>query len=152
MDKTTLLRSMRDGHAVVAELVAALSDAALDAPAPGMDGWTRKDVLHHVAWWHNHAAGVVEALCGGREPYDPATWNIDGWNARTLAEGKGLTPLAVRNEEAQSFVRLVAAVESASSEQLFEAGHFAWMDDRILAATVEGDSFGHYPEHLPHLA
>lgn len=147
-----LLHAMRDAHATLAGLIDALSDEALDAPAPGMDGWTRKDVLHHIAWWHNHAAGVAEALRAGREPYDAATWDIDGWNARTLTDGKGMSALAVRNEEAQSFVRLVAAVEAASPAQLFEAGHFAWMDGRVLADTVEGDSFGHYPEHLPHLA
>jgi hypothetical protein len=152
MDKDTLLQSMRDAHATLAGLVDALSDAALDAPAPGMDGWTRKDVLHHIAWWHNHAAGVVDALCAGRVPYDATSWDIDGWNARTLAEGRAMTALAARNEEAKSFVRFVAAVESASSAQLFEAGHFPWMDGRVLADKVEGNSFGHYPEHLPHLA
>jgi hypothetical protein len=152
MDKTTLLRSMRDGHAVVAELVDALSDEALAAEAPGMEGWTRKDVLHHIAWWHDHSAGVVEALRAGREPYDASTWDIDGWNARTLAQGRTRSALAVRNEEAQSFVRLVAAVELATPEELFTPGHFAWMEGRVLADTIEGDSFGHYPEHLPHLA
>lgn len=152
MDKTALLQSLHHGHEVIAELIAALSDEALDAPAPGMDGWTRKDILHHIAWWHDHSARVTEALLAGREPYDASSWDVDAWNARTLAEGKAMTALAARNEEAQSFVRLVAAVESASSEQLFTPGHFAWMDGRVLADTVEGDSFGHYPEHLPHLA
>jgi len=152
MDKTTLLRSMDEAHATLAGLVASLSDEALDAPAPGMDGWTRKDVLHHIAWWHDHAAGVVEALCAGREPYGADTWDVDAWNAWTLTEGRSSTALATRTEEAQSFVRLVAAVEPASPARLFEAGHFAWMEDRALADTVEGDSFGHYPEHLPHLS
>jgi hypothetical protein len=152
MDKDMLLHSMRDAHSRLAGLIDALPDAALDAAAPDLDGWTRKDVVHHIAWWHTHAAGVVAALCTGREPYDAATWDLDGWNARTLAEGKALTALAVRDEEAQSFALLVAAVEGATTRQLFEAGQFAWLEDRVLADLVEADSFGHYPEHLPHLA
>jgi len=152
MDKHTLLRTMDDAHNMLAGLISGLSDEALDAAAPGMEGWTRKDVVHHIAWWHDHSAGVAKALGAGREPYDASTWDVDGWNARTLEEGRSMTALAIRNEEAQSYVRLRSAVEAASPEELFTAGHFAWMDGRILADTVEGDSFGHYPEHLAHLA
>jgi hypothetical protein len=152
MDKEELLRQMHDGHTMIAAVVAALDHDAMAGPAPGLEGWTRKDVLAHVAWWHDHSAGVIETLRAGGVPYDASTWDVDGWNARTLAQSRDREAADVRAAEAASFARLVAAVGAATPEELFAPDHFAWMEGRVLGDTVAADSFEHYPEHLPHLA
>jgi hypothetical protein len=59
---------------------------------------------------------------------------------------------SARDADASLASLLDALSEAASPAQLFEAGHVAWMDCRVLAGTVEGDSFGHYPGQHPHLA
>jgi deoxyribodipyrimidine photolyase-like uncharacterized protein len=153
MDKPTLLRAIRDTHAELAAAAAALDDDALLRPAPGMEGWTRKDVLAHVEWWSDHSARVVGALLDGREPYERGgPWDVDAHNARVLAENRDRPPADVRRGEAEAFDRLVAAVEAASDEDLFEVGRFPWLgSDEGLWRLVEGDSSLHYPEHLPHL-
>ena len=141
MDKPTLIADIHRTHAELLAAAGDLDDAALLAPAPGMDGWTRKDVLHHVAWWTDHSANVVESLTAGREPYDRiGDWNLDAHNAKVLAEGRAMSPAEVRGEEA------------ASPDELFESGRYAWIDGGSLADVVISDTSGHWPEHLPHLA
>jgi len=57
----------------------------------------------------------------------------------------------VKAFEAAAFERLVAAVETASDEDLFTPRLFSWLEEETLATAVEWDSTRHYPEHLPHL-
>lgn len=153
MDKTTLLREMRETHGGIESAIANLDDAALLAPAPGMDGWTRKDVLAHVEWWSDHSARVVTALLEGREPYDTSgSWDIDVHNARILEESRARDAADVRSGEAAAFGRVLAAVEAAPADTLFTAGRFAWLEEDTLAELVASDTTGHYPEHVPHLA
>jgi hypothetical protein len=152
MDKDTLLRDIRAPHAPI-EAAAGLDDATLLGLAPGLDGWTRKDVLAHVEWWNVHSADVVEAVRTGIDPYpgDDDAWDPDAWNARILAENRDRTPDDVRRGEAASFARLVAAVEGATDAELFGEDPHPWLDG-TAAETVAEDSTLHYPDHAPHLA
>jgi hypothetical protein len=153
MDKDTLLRDIRAGHAPIEAATATLSDADLLAPAPRMDGWTRKDVLAHIEWWHDHSSNVIDGVRRGVDPYpgDDQEWDPDAWNARILAQNRNRTAADVRAGEAASFARLVAAVEGATDEELFAEDPRPWLDG-TLAQTVVEDSSGHYPEHVPHLS
>ena len=152
MDKTTLLDAIRATHAPLAAAAAALSDEALLGPAPGMDGWTRKDVLAHVEWWNGHSAAVIAGVRSGIDPYPGGDepWDPDAWNARILAENRDRSAEDVRRGAADSFARLVAAVEGATDEELFATDPHPWLDGTV-AEMVEDDSTRHYPEHVPHL-
>src|SRR5215468_10078873 len=127
IDKATLLRRMRATHADLEAAVGSLDDDALGAPAPGMDGWTRKDVVAHVAWWSDHSARVITALRAGREPYPRDDRGIDDLNARILDEHRDEAPDEVRRSEREAFERVVAAVEASSDEDLFTVGRFPWL-------------------------
>jgi hypothetical protein len=153
MDKAGLLVAIREAHAPIEAAIAALDDEVLVGHAPGMDGWTRKDVLAHMEWWNDHSARVVEALTGGREPYSrEGPFDIDALNARILEQNRERTAADVRAGEAASFARLVERVEAASEDELFEVGRYPWLGaDDALFQTVVADSSDHYPEHLPQL-
>jgi hypothetical protein len=151
MNKQQLIAAMHDARAPIAA-AAALDRETLLGPAPEMDGWTRKDVLAHVEWWNNHSVRVVEALLAGREPYDrTGPWDTDATNARILEENRDRSADDVLRGEADSFTRLVAAVDSVPEDDLFAAGRFAWLDGGSLADLVESDSTKHYPDHVAHL-
>ncbi len=153
MDKAELLQTMRDAHAGLAAAVAAVSDEALLAEAPGMPGWTRKDVLAHVEYWHHNSANVLAGLRTGVDPFPDAgePFDIDRLNARVQAENRSRSASDVRAGEAASFVELVAAVERATEHELFDAGVVPWLDS-TAAEEIAGDTFRHYPDHLAHLA
>ncbi len=151
-DRAGALRAMRNTHASIAA-AAALPDEALLAAAPGMPGWTRRDVLAHVEWWNRHSTAVLRGLRTGMDPY-PDTgepWDIDAHNARVLAESRGRPAADVRAGEAASFEELAAAVEAATDHELFDAGVQPWLEGTAVAI-VAGDTWDHYPEHVPHLA
>ncbi len=152
MNKQSLLAEIRATHQPLAAAIAALTDEDLADPVPGMNGWTRKDVLAHVGWWSDHSVRVITALTGGRVPYERnPDFDIDAQNASILAEFRDRNAAEVRAFEADAFERLVAAVEAASDEDLFTVDRFPWLGEDTLAAAVEWDSTKHYPEHLPHL-
>jgi len=152
MDKTTLLAAIHAGHDPIATAAAALTDATLLGPAPGMPGWTRKDILAHIEWWHRHSVDVLAGVRSGVDPYPGGDepWDPDAWNARILAENRARAADDVRRGEADSFARLIAAVEGATDDELFAQNPHPWLDG-TLAETIVEDSSNHYPEHVPHL-
>lgn len=153
MDKPTLLADIHRVHAELLAAAAGLDDAGWLAEPPGMPGWTRKDVLAHCEYWSRNSARVLAELRAGREPYDRSEpFDVDGLNARVLAESRARSLDDVRAGEADACRLVVAAVEAASEAELFETGHYAWLPDACVADIVEGDTSGHWPEHVPHLA
>ncbi len=153
MNKQDLLAEIRATHEPIAAAIAGLTDDEWAEQLRDMDGWTRKDVVAHVGWWSDHSARVITALTNGRVPYerDPSI-EIDAQNRSIRDEFRDRDAGEVRAFEAQSFERLVAAVQGASDEDLFTADRFPWLGEDTLAAAVAWDSTKHYPEHLPHLA
>lgn len=152
MDKQTLLAEIHTTHEPIATAVAHLADDAWADPIPDLDGWTRKDALAHIGWWSDHSVRVITALLAGEVPYPRAPdFDIDIQNRSILEESRDRDPSDVRAYEAAAFLRLVAAVEAASEEDLFTADRFPWLGEDTLAIAVAWDSSKHYPEHLPHL-
>jgi hypothetical protein len=153
MDRDTLLAEIRDTHEELEVALDGLTDDALLEPAVGIDGWTRKDVLAHLAWWTDHSARVIEALLAGRDPYDRSgPWDIDAHNARVYEEHRDRPAGEVRRWEGETYRQVVAAVGQASDEDLFTAGRFEWLGSGTLAETVRADTSEHYREHLSALA
>ena len=152
MDKDTLLREIRETHAFIEAAAAEMDDDALLAPAPGMDGWTRKDVLAHIEWWSRHSVAVIEGVRSGVDPYPGGEepWHPFTWNERILAEARDRAPDDVRRGEAEAFARLVAAVEGATDEELFAEDPHPWLDG-TLAQTVIEEWSQHFPDHLAQL-
>ncbi len=153
MDKIDLLHALRDGHAPIAAAAGALSDDQLLEAAPGVPGWTRKDVLAHLEFWHRHATAFLAGLRSGANP-DPAggePFDLDAVNERAARESRGRTAADVRAGEAASFGALAAAVDGATDRELFDEGVQPWQEG-TAAETVMGDACNHYPLHLPNLA
>lgn len=153
MDTTQLLHAVREAHAPVAAAIAALDDRALHDDAPGMPGWTRKDIVAHIEWWSRRSIAVilgsrtgVDPFPGGEEPFD-----LDTWNAGILRDHRERTARDVLAGEAAAFAELLAAIESATDAELFTEDPHPWLDGTV-AETVEDDTTRHWPEHLPHLA
>ncbi len=153
MDKETLLTQILETHGPIEAAAAALDDDALLGAAPDMEGWTRKDVLAHIEWWSAHSADVIEGVRSGVDPYPGGDepWDADAWNVRILDENRARTADDVRRGEAGAFARLVAAVETATDDELFAEDPLPWLDG-TLAETIIEDSSRHYPDHVPHLA
>ena len=142
---------MRDAHQRVADAIEHLPDERLLASA--LDNWTGKDLLAHMAWWHDHSALVIEGLRAGREPYDasdPAN-ATDALNERTHREHVDDPPELTRREFSESFTRLLAVIEAVTDEELFADDRWPWLGGEALVETILWDSSRHYDAHRENL-
>ena len=145
------MRTMWDAYQRVADVIEHISDARLLEPA--MDSWTGKDLLAHMAWWHDHSVLVIEGLRAGRQPYDesdPAN-STDALNERTHREHLDDAPELTRRAFSESFGRLLAALEPVTDDELFAADRWQWLSGEALVETILWDSSRHYDAHREHL-
>ncbi len=156
MTKEDLLIAILEAHAPIEAAGLLLPAAVLDEPGPGADmpGWTRKDILAHVAWWNERSTRMIAGVRADVDPFPPtdAGWDLNTQNADTLAAHRARPAAEVVAWEAASFRALVAAVSGATPDELLTPVYRAWLVDGSLADVVAEDSYNHHPEHVPHLA
>jgi hypothetical protein len=109
----------------------------------GDDGWTRKQMLAHIAAWHDLTSDrliqFVEAGTPGPDPEDE-----DVLNARAARAAVGRTVGEVLMAMDDSFRRLRREVARLTDAQM--AAHGDW-----ASAIIAGNTFGHYADHLEDL-
>ena len=103
------------------------------------DGWTRKQMLAHVAGWHDLATDRLLAFVktGARQRLEH---DVDVINGRLARAATGRTVGEVLHSLESSFRRLRRQVEAMTDDQL--AMHDGWP-----AALISGDTYEHYAEH-----
>ena len=151
MDKTELIRTIREAHQRVADAIEHLPDERLLESAP--DSWTGKDLLAHMAWWHDHSVLVIDSLLAGRQPYertDPAN-TADAFNERTHRDHLDDPPELARRAFNESLTRLLAALEPVTDEELFADDRWPWLGGEALVEMILWDSSRHYDAHREHL-
>jgi hypothetical protein len=152
VDREELLRTITMAHRELAQLVERISDDRLRDPAMG--DWKGKDVLAHLAWWHDHSVLVIEDLRAGSQPddgTDPEN-TTDGINERVHREHLDDRPDVTRVAFNQSFERLLAAIKPLTDDDLFDADRWPGLGDEALVETLLWDTSRHYEAHLEHLA
>lgn len=163
-----LVALMDGGWATFEAAARAVGEDGLDRRTAA--GWTRKEMLAHVGAWHELARRRLRSFrqTGSTEPGggDPAArfdglglsdavrerllaaWDMDAFNAGIRDAATARPAADVLRELRESYARLRAEVTALSDEQvtapLSEGRPFA-------VAVVEGDTYGHYPEHLDEL-
>ncbi len=150
LDKPELIRTMRDAHQGMAEAIEHLPDKRLLEPA--MDDWTGKDLLAHMAWWHDHSVLVIEGLRAA-----PAV-RRDGSREHHQRDQRadpprppGRSTELTRRAFNESFTRILAALEPVTDEELFVADRWPWLGGEALIETILWDSSRHYDAHREHL-
>jgi hypothetical protein len=113
------------------------------------DGWSVQDVLGHLVFWEESVVSRLNILRAGQRP-DPVV-DIDALNAQILADFHRLPLDEVRRREREAYRQILAMVESATDEELFEPGYFSGTNDNPFIAWIAGNTWGHYEEHLPEL-
>ncbi len=138
------------------ELVAAVGTHRMNEPGP-MGDWTFKDLAAHLTGWRQYSISRIEAVQRG-EPSPATPWpqeltDEDAINA-WIYEREHDRPLAdVLADADATFLRLRAAVEAMSDEELADPRRFPWMEGRSLGDVLISRSyFAHlHEEHEPDL-
>lgn len=146
-----LMSTMREAHQLVTDAIEHLPDERLLEPA--MENWTAKDLLAHMAWWHDHSVLVIDALRSGPEPDDAADPEdtTDAINERTRREHLDDPPELTRRAFNESFTRLLAALEPVTDEELFAPDRWPSLGGEALVETILWDSSRHYDAHREYL-
>lgn len=107
-------------------------------------GWTRKQMLAHIAAWHDLTIERLLAFMGDGEVHRLEE-DDDVVNARVARTAEGRTTGEILDAVESSFRRLRRQVGYLTDEQL--AAHDGWP-----AAVIGGNTYEHYAEHAPDLA
>ena len=133
-------------------LVDSLSAEELQEPGV-IEDWSVKDLLGHVAFWANKAAGDLALARSGRGgrievPFIPNAEGsggenvTDDWNAREAAARKGKSLKDVRQEWEDSFEAARASLKTTPPEVL-EQEVQGWS----MFVRFREDTYNHYKEH-----
>ena len=150
MDQATFLHEVKQGRAVLEQVLDALSDTQMLLPVlPG--GWTAKDLLAHFEVWQRRTAKLFQILQAGETPEGVQEDTIDSFNARIFADNQSRALDDVRRGEHESYLLLLGLAESADEADLIDPTRFAWTENRPFIYWMDGNLQGHWNEHLDDL-
>jgi hypothetical protein len=114
--------------------------------APGIvDAWSLNELLGHVIFWADKAAGDVTLSASGK-PDDIETpgnqENVDRWNADAAAKGKAMSAAEVRKGAAAAHIAARTALEQAP-----EAALAPVVNGWTVGVRFAEDTYRHYEEH-----
>lgn len=138
-NKDDVLKELDDGFAGFKTAVSGLSDAQMAQTMLGE--WGVKDILAHVAGWHNEMAGALQRMGRGERPTPEGVdySNADPWNAGFASAKKALAPGQMVQELDASF-RTFREATAALPEDRFEP-------NRTVDRIVRTSGINHYTEH-----
>jgi hypothetical protein len=105
----------------------------------GEDGWTRKQMLAHVAAWHDLTADRLLKFYNTGQPPE-FNQDVNEFNAMVARRAVGKTAGEVLNDTEATFNRLRRQLQRLSDVQLRQFDHWA-------AWVIKGNTYGHYEEH-----
>jgi mycothiol maleylpyruvate isomerase-like protein len=109
--------------------------------APGVAGdWSARDVLMHLARWHEHGVERLEAHLADLDAISRDGY--EAWNIRWHAEDQDIPPSDARQRCEQSRTAIRSLLASLEDSQ--------W--DEVVRGVVAGVVNEHYQEHLDYLA
>ncbi|HEY2916911.1 MAG TPA: DinB family protein [Candidatus Limnocylindrales bacterium] len=137
-----MLERLDDGWSAFSAAVHRLPAERLEGRL-GENAWTRKQMLAHIAMWHDL---TIDRLAEQADTGKPAASeeDEDGVNARAARNAVGRTTGEVILALDESFRRLRREIARLSNEQLAA-------DESWAASVIAANTWRHYSEHLPDL-
>ena len=137
-DKEKLLREADEAYAELRHAIEGLSDDEMRQVWLG--SWGVREILIHIAGWHEVATPALGHIARDEAPYPPGTYDdFDAWNARFVIQKTGVKTSDVLAELDVSHKNFVEAAR-ALPDQHFQAG-------KTARETFENNGPGHYREH-----
>ena len=139
----TLLSELESARSAFDQALGDVEPALLEVP--GLVGeWSGRQLLGHLAYWAEHAAGAIAAASrGAAETFDDDDLDVEERNAAVAAEAAEHSLRELGDREAAAYAGLREALEATDP---------AWLDERMaygdsLAQVIRDDGSDHYREH-----
>ncbi len=130
------------GWARFREAVRGYPPERLDEPIG--KGWSRKQLLAHIAAWHESASERLMGYLKTGQP-QPLSTSADAQNQRTARLAMGRTGGEILHSLEATFARLRRLVAQLEDEQL-------QADDGWIGELLANNCYRHYAEHVADLA
>jgi hypothetical protein len=149
MTKAEFLRNVREEHERWISVLERLDATAMLEPRLPGDR-TAKDVVAHVSWYEQQAAGIVrQRALRGSELWERSQ---EERNAVIFAENRGRTLEDVLAEAERVFAELWELLQTLDEEELHDASRFADMPaDWPPWGVLADNTYEHYKGHIPEL-
>jgi hypothetical protein len=147
VNRTELREAIEAGRRDLERTLTGIPDAAM---ADRIDQtWTRKDVVAHLEAWERRVVDLLDQLRAG----GPSSESVetDELNERWWRRDHDRSLADVRAGERDAYAKLLAAIDGASDEELFDGAHFPWTEGDPFAGWFRGNADEHYAEHLDQL-
>jgi hypothetical protein len=155
--KAELLQRVRGRHALMQDLVGALTREQMLAPVLD-SGWSVKDSLAHLVEWETLLLDWVGKYQRGEEVKrwaegywigeDDAEEQMHKFNAHLYEKNKNLELDDVLDSYRGTYDKVVDLLEGLSEDEIFDPDYFAARNGRPLITLIAGDSYEHYDEHI----
>ena len=132
-----LLRLMDDGWSWFRAAASSFPNEHMDEHLG--EGWTRKQMLAHIAAWHDSTHDRLGTLIATGNSQELGQ-DVDRFNARIARQAIGRTAGEIFKDMEGTFNRLRRRVAQLSDDQI--AAHDGW-----AARVIAGDTYEHYEEH-----
>ncbi|HSB40401.1 MAG TPA: ClbS/DfsB family four-helix bundle protein [Methylomirabilota bacterium] len=137
-DKAALLREADQAFGELREAIDGLTEEEMGQVWLG--AWGVREILIHIAGWHDEVGEALGRVAKGEAPYAPGTYDdFDAWNARFVDRRAGVKSADVLAELERSYRRLLVAA-AAVAEPAFAPGGAA-------REPFEGATAPHHREH-----
>lgn len=157
-NKEQVLDAIRTAHEDMVRLIAGLSESERTAPVLE-DNWSVKDHLAHINAWENMMIGWIEASRRGENVvrFAPGyTYSNDAeaeavmhrLNDHLRDENRDRPWEAVLSDFRATYRRVLQGVDALSDQDILDPNRFAWRQGKPLLALIEGNTYGHYAEHM----
>lgn len=156
MTKARFLETMRAERRQWEDMIAAVGEERMTRP--GFAGvWSVRDVVAHITAYERWTLEHMEAEERG-EPAAPSLLDDSDLERRNLAAHERTRDLSldeVMEDARRVWDGLMRAVERTPEEDLIDVvrapGYVTrgWGRDTALWEAIEGQTYGHYEEHLP---
>lgn len=145
--KGDILREINTEREKLENILAQFSDEQL-VVGKVIGEWSVKDIISHITAWEQRFVKWKEIIVQGKEPDDyPVTWEeVHARNEESYEVDK-IKPLAqTKKEFTESFLQVIASVESIPAEMLEDLEYFEWRKEPFWVM-VASNTFWHYREH-----
>ncbi len=146
MNKGDVLEKIRNGRAEWERLIHSVPKERMNERIMG--DWTLKDIIAHMTWGEREMLTLIQSrsMAGASE-----LWNLptDERNRRMVEDSRSQPADEVIKESRDVSRNLIEEIEQLKDDHFNNPAHFAGMPaDWTLWKLLEGNTWGHYPEHI----
>jgi uncharacterized protein (TIGR03083 family) len=142
-DKQGVIADYRAAYSEFRTAVEGLSEEQMTRPF--MDGWGVREVVAHIAGWHEQMATGLERIAQGQRPTpEGVDWNdIQAWNDRFAQGAASSAAVGLIQQLDGDVQRLIAALEALPDDRFGEG--------KTAVRMAGAAGFEHFREHAAEL-